>query len=183
MYTKEEILKQCTLNHSNPTGVIGLFSKKTASTRLQIPCVVEFYIILESILSDEISVFMEGSPVENGFRQGVYFFKNKMLVCLDIEPNTIQYLTYWTTGILRESKHFTCCSGTFLFTFDFYDEVFIPHIYSYFVIDKSLNETVPILSLTYLEDHRENLDFVNDGLNYLKDVFEFDINTNKTQII
>lgn len=179
MFTKSDILKRCIDSYGNPNGISGMFAKKNPKTRAQIPSIIEFYTLLESVLIDEDSLFITGNPVYHNFKQGIYFLNERMIVCLDIEPNTLQYLTFWTTGILRESCHFTNCSGSFLFTFDFHGEYFIPNIYSYFVIDKTLDEIVPILSLNYLEEHRESLDFVTDGLAYLSDTFNFKVNMDK----
>lgn len=186
MKNKDQILKTCIESYGNTNGVLGLFSKKNSQTANQIPCLVEFYTLLEQVLIDNNSLYISGSPEDTNFKQGVYFLKNKMLVCLDIEPNTLQYATYWTTGFIRESKHFTECSGSFMFTFDFIDneemaDIFLPHIYSYFVIDKCSDEIVPILSMTYLEEFRGNLDFVMDGLNYLLETFNFNINIDKVK--
>lgn len=184
MKDKDQILKMCIESYANPNGILGLFAKKNSQTANQIPCLVEFYILLEQVLLEDKSLYVSGNPENYEYKQGVYFFNEKMIVCLDIEPNTLQYQTYWTTGFIRESKHFTECSGSFLFTFDFVSNEdlnasFIPHIYSYFVIDKSSEEIVPILSMTYLEDFRENLDFVTDGINYLSETFGFKVNPEK----
>lgn len=184
MKDKGQILKTCIESYANPNGILGLFAKKNPQTANQIPCLVEFYTLLEQVLLDDKALYVSGNPENYKYKQGVYFFKEKMIVCLDIEPNTLQYHTYWTTGFIRESKHFTECSGSFLFTFDFVSNEdlntsFIPHIYSYFVIDKSSEEIVPILSMTYLEDFRENLDFVTDGINYLYETFGFKVNADK----
>lgn len=181
MKNREDILNSCVNSYANPHGILGLFAKKNPNTANQIPCLVEFYTLLEQVLVDKESLYLTGNPEDYNYRQGVYFFKEKMIVCLDIESNTLQYVTFWTTGFIRESKHFTECSGSFLFTFDFIENEFIPHIYSYFVIDKSSDEIVPILSMTYLEEFRQNLDFVTDGLNYLYETFNFTVNLNKIE--
>lgn len=175
--SRKELNLICVTAHSEKNGVLDKFANKGVKERLQIPAIFEFYTLLESITIDEKSIYIEGLPHDNGYMEGVYFHDDFIIGCLNIEKDTLKYLTFWTTNSVRESKCFNECSGAFLFIFNKVGNTIIPHIYSYFVIDKSTEEIVPILSLDYLEDNRHGLDFVEDAMNYLKENFKMPVRT------
>ena len=173
--TREHLNLICIKAHSSPGCVVDIFAAKGLDEAAQIPAIVEFYNLLQALTIDTNNTYIESLPHLNSFNEGVYFNNDFIIGCLDIEPNTLQYLTYWTTNTVRESKHFIKSSGSFMFVFNRVDNTIIPHIYSYFVIDKSPQEIVPILSLTYLENQREGLDFVEDAMLFIKDNFNMPI--------
>lgn len=175
MFSRKELNLICVSAHSTPGCVIDIFANKSPNHRKQIPALTEFYNLLQTLAIDEECSYRECLPHLESYNQGIYFHNNYIIGCIDIEPNTLQYVTFWTTNTLRESKHFTACSGSFMFVFNIVENTILPHIYSYFVIDKSTADIVPILSLDYLEDNREGLDFVDDAMNFLKNNFDIPI--------
>lgn len=175
MIPKKELNFICMSAHSVPGCVIDIFASKSPKHRCQIPALTEFYNLLQSLVIDETAIYIEGLPHLNSYKEGIYFHKDFIIGCIDIEPNTLQYLTFWTTNTIRESKHFNSCSGSYFIVFNVVENTILPHIYSYFVIDKQTEDIVPILSLDYLEASRDGLDFVGDAMEFLNNNFQMPV--------
>lgn len=179
MIDRKLLAKLCSDAYSLPNNVLDIFANKSKDTALAAPIVFEFFTLLSTVLHDENSLYVSGNPEQHNYAQGVYFYDEEFLVCVDIEKDSLQYVTFWTTNIIRESKHFTACSGSYMFSFSPVKETYLPNIFSYFVIDKDSEEIVPILSLNYLDKYMVDSDFVTPALLSLKEKFQINVNLRK----
>ena len=171
MITKEQLYSIC-MQQYEPNGLLDTIqSKGNAKIGTDIGAISEAFNIVSDLLltNDELFTFDQSVLVSSSIKPGVYLLENnKVLAVLEFEPNELQYTAHWLANSINTSQHLKQLKGSFLFFLEPLSDVYIPHIYSYIIPDNLITNLFPVLSLHYLEDDREGIEWVDDAMDYFE---------------